>query len=74
MRLSIHIELGNNAMQSGNDIARTLRELADHFAGYEDQGVRAPWTPPHTIRDINGNVVGKATVDTDPDDADPTED
>lgn len=47
---SLKIELGNAAMQSGPDVARALREVADRIEhGLEARG---------SIRDENGNTVG----------------
>jgi hypothetical protein len=52
------IALGNNAMQTAEDVAGALRGLADHvaqigeyvdFGGYRDAG---------KVRDENGNAVG----------------
>ena len=56
--LEIAIEMGNAAFDEGNEpyeVARILRELANR---YEDLGEVAP----HRLRDINGNVVGKALI------------
>jgi hypothetical protein len=46
----LHIELGNDAMQSGPDVARALREVADTIEQeFEARG---------NISDLNGNIVG----------------
>ena len=54
----INILTNNAAFEdgaSGQEVARILRELAER---YEASG--APF--PVTLRDINGNVVGKAKI------------
>lgn len=49
-RFDLHIELGNEAMQSGPDVADALRTVADKIEhDLEAQGA---------IRDANGNTVG----------------
>ena len=46
----VALELGNDAMQAGPDVARVLREIADRIENdFEARG---------TIRDANGNTVG----------------
>jgi hypothetical protein len=46
----LHIELGNDAMQTGPDVAAALREVADQIEhNLEARG---------NIRDLNGNTVG----------------
>jgi hypothetical protein len=46
----LHIDLGNDAMQSGPDVAAALREVADRIEnGLEARG---------KIRDANGQTVG----------------
>jgi len=53
----LEIDLGNEAMRSDDDIARTLHEIADliHYDGIH-------YKPAKQIRDTNGNVVGKYEV------------
>jgi hypothetical protein len=47
---NVDLKLGNAAMQSGPDVARVLREIADRIENdYEARG---------TVRDENGNTVG----------------
>jgi len=48
-QFKIWITLGNEAMQTGDDIARALRDVAAKLEGGEIEG---------TIRDENGNKVG----------------
>jgi hypothetical protein len=54
MQFNLQIKSDNDAMQTGADIARALREVADKL----DYNV----TPPHgeyaNIKDLNGNNVG----------------
>jgi hypothetical protein len=53
LALLVRIDLGNDAMQNGTDLANALREIAEKIDGAEatriDQG---------NIRDANGNTVG----------------
>lgn len=58
--VTIRIQMGNDAMQTGSDLAAALRKLAAHVEGYEK--IRHPSFPPHSIRDENGNTVGKLKV------------
>jgi hypothetical protein len=47
----LEITLGNDAMQSGLDVAEALRQVADRIENdLEGRG---------TIRDANGNTVGR---------------
>lgn len=49
-QFNLHIELGNDAMQSGLDVAGALRKVADKIEhDLEASGV---------ITDANGNTVG----------------
>lgn len=48
---ALTIELGNDTMQSGPDVAGALREVADRIE--HDLEARG------TIRDANGNTVGR---------------
>jgi hypothetical protein len=50
----LEIELGNDAMQTGSDIASAIRRVADHV---EEMGT-AVVAFKETIRDLNGNSVG----------------
>jgi hypothetical protein len=49
-KFTLSIELGNEAMQTGEDVARALREVAKKLDGGDDSG---------RIRDENGNTVGE---------------
>ena len=58
-QITITIDTGNAAFEDGaggSEVARILRTLADR---YENDGL---WDQTHTLRDINGNRVGKATI------------
>lgn len=49
-RFELQIELGNDAMQSGPDVAAALRQVADRIeTDLEARG---------SIKDANGNTVG----------------
>jgi hypothetical protein len=48
---TLRIELGNDAMQSGPDVADVLRQVADRIEN--DLEARGK------IRDLNGNTVGE---------------
>lgn len=59
MKFTLEIELGNDAMQTRRDVESALRKLG--------QNVKYMSDPPEdgdegTIRDDNGNTVGKWTV------------
>lgn len=47
---TVEIELGNDAMQTGADVAAALREIADKLDAGIDAGI---------VRDANGNEVGR---------------
>jgi hypothetical protein len=50
-KFSLEIELGNDSMQSGPDVAAALRKVADRIENdLEARGI---------IRDENGNTVGR---------------
>jgi hypothetical protein len=51
----LKIELGNEAMQTPQDIAQALREAAGSLDGLVPEATRASGS----IRDLNGNRVGK---------------
>lgn len=66
MVFSLRIELGNEAMQTGADIAGALHELAGRVATFAedtnyDRGRGWPGTA-GPIRDVNGNTVGSWEV------------
>jgi hypothetical protein len=49
------ITLGNDAMQTAEDVAGALRTIADQLEGGVPPGQ-------HPIRDVNGNTVGHWAV------------
>lgn len=62
MKLVIEIELGNAAFEDapGVECARILRELSDTL---EHWGPEFSPRQCETLRDVNGNKVGRATVE-----------
>lgn len=58
---TLTIALGNDAMRSGDDLAHALRETADTLANRYD-GLTMPDTVPQSIRDLNGQTVGRWRV------------
>lgn len=64
MKFQLEIELGNDAMLTGGDVASALRRIADKLdvldrttAGSDLEGVEEG-----TVRDLNGNKVGRWSV------------
>jgi hypothetical protein len=49
-KFTLNIELGNEAMQTGEDVARALRAVAKKLDGGADSG---------RVQDENGNTVGE---------------
>lgn len=56
MTFKLQIELGNDAMQTGVDIADALRAHADLLEEYNNRQLAN--TSKHGIRDTNGSTVG----------------
>jgi hypothetical protein len=56
----LKIDLGNEEMKEGNDIAWTLRQIATDIQFLHD--ANRTLEKQRTIRDINGNVVGHYEV------------
>jgi hypothetical protein len=55
----LEIELGNDAMQAGFDIANALRKIADDIEGnMVDETTTYESTYPEPVFDLNGNRVG----------------
>lgn len=50
---NLHIELGNDAMSSHDDIADALNEVAGRVVSGQEDGA---------IRDVNGNTVGNWSI------------
>ena len=59
MRFTLEIELDNEAMLTSGDLARALKRVARI---HEDAGDREHDVTGGTIRDDNGNTVGKWQV------------
>ena len=57
-QFTVNIELGNDAMQTPDDIARALHKIASYFDG--ETGATFPELGPVTgkILDLNGNTCG----------------
>ena len=60
MRFTLEIELGNDAMQTGQDVAGALRKEAQRLAEFCKKDLRPG--AEGLIRDVNGNTVGKWQV------------
>ena len=60
MKATITINMDNAAFEElpSIELARILQKLAEHISGYEL--VYAPET--YTLKDINGNTVGKMQI------------
>ena len=56
-KIKLEIELGNDAMLTGRDVARALRELAKRLADSDLEEETGG-----CIKDLNGNTVGKWEV------------
>jgi hypothetical protein len=57
---TLKINTANAAFDNeGAEIARILRQLADSFAAYPASASRGVEKTEGTLRDINGNTVGK---------------
>lgn len=61
MILRLQIGLGNDAMQTGTDVAAALRKIAARIDD-EIDGEDMPVTLSQTILDLNGNRVGQWNV------------
>jgi hypothetical protein len=59
MRFTLEIELGNDAMQTGYNVARAMREASNHVAELVKKDLPGA---EGRIRDVNGNTVGKWQV------------
>lgn len=65
MTFELKIDLGNDAMQTGEAVAIALRKQADYIATRYSMGEitrSAATNREHSIRDTNGNTVGFWTV------------
>jgi hypothetical protein len=55
--IKIKIEVGNDAMQTAEDVAQLLRGVADTLENMPT--IDETDFPKFVLRDVNGNVVGK---------------
>lgn len=64
MTFTLTIELGNDAMQSANDIQHALLNAASGVSNaYAAEGIYEPIIPGDgRVRDLNGNTVGRWEV------------
>jgi hypothetical protein len=61
MRFVLTIDLGNDAMRTGDDVADALTDIAQYMTDeYADE---APLVMSTRIKDRNGNTVGAAEVE-----------
>lgn len=60
MKFKMEITLGNEAMQTGLDVATALQKVGSHIREYNEKDLPGA---EGNIRDINGNTVGKWKVD-----------
>ena len=58
MKITIEIETGNDAMQTPSDVGHALGILVQKF--YQER--KLIFLDQESIRDINGNTVGKVSV------------
>jgi hypothetical protein len=59
MKFVVEIELGNDAMRTGDDVADALKKIAKHVAQYDDIecGIYSD-IENRKVYDVNGNKVG----------------
>ena len=62
MKFKLEIELGNDAMQTGEDIAAALHHVAGAIDTIGDMRGADPYDKSGVIRDLNGNRVGQWKV------------
>lgn len=60
MKFTLEIELGNDAMRTGADVAEVLERLAHHM-GTRNWAALSEGECQH-VHDLNGNTVGKWEV------------
>ena len=58
MKFRLTIELGNDVMQTGTDVARVLEKVANFLTSYE--ALQPDLS--NNLRDLNGNKVGEWKV------------
>lgn len=54
MSFELKIKLGNEVMQTPEDVAEALTRIADAIRSYDEFN--------RTIRDLNGNIVGECKL------------
>ena len=61
MKFTLEIELGNSAMSMASDLADALVRVADtvRYIGPADRDIKPTVGGPNSVRDLNGNRVGK---------------
>jgi hypothetical protein len=63
MKFKLTIELGDDAMQTGRDVASALRDVAEKLAMIDGELKGADsYDKAGRISDINGNIVGNWKV------------
>lgn len=65
MKLKIEIEIGNEAMQTGTDLARAVKRVAKSIDNIFEGGepISHGLLGSSTVRDDNGNRVGGWTIE-----------
>jgi len=58
MKFTLSIDLGNAAMQTGDDVARALTEVAHTLTAFHGDHRLPEAMAGLSIRDLNGNRVG----------------
>jgi hypothetical protein len=61
MKFQLEIELGNDAMQTYDDVRQALKSVCAYLKEYR-QGEEVEAGDDTPIRDLNGNTVGTWTV------------
>jgi hypothetical protein len=59
MKFTLEIELGNDDMQTSEDVSRILLDLSEAIVDYDMSDSKSG---PGVVRDTNGNAVGKWEV------------
>lgn len=65
MKLKVEIEIGNDAMVTGDDLARAVHRVAESVANILDDGepIKHSLLASSNVRDDNGNRVGSWSID-----------
>lgn len=67
MKFSITVNMGNDSMRTSEDLARTLRHLADRIEQGDHMNDARGGIMTLPIRDYNGNRCGWYTFNSEPD-------